>query len=337
MTEDTKTKEAPETITADDLNLLDPALEDAGKTDEDLWNDLESKETPEGAAKAGEDTGDDLETAEVETKPAEKAGKDETKPDIWANASPEQRAAFEEAQRQVADMEQRLRRSGGSVSGLQRKINSLQEALKAKPGNRDARRDQTATEALGRLKTEYPEIAELLDPVLNSVRGDVTDLSNAERKRVEAATRDLNDSVNELSAIASQNARMVETAHPGYEKYLLENQQKFLAWVEDQPRAIREAAYANAQYVVDAEKAIDVINRFKASITPPAKVPANGAQPAPNPETQSLNDKRQRQLAASASPQGNGNRRPATSGIPEDGDPAAIWAAFEEQERRKSA
>lgn len=328
------TEETQKDITAEDLSLLDPALEDAGKTEEDFWNDLESKEAPANGSAPDADENKEPE-AKAEEKPGDAkpadAGKVEEKPDIWGTASPEQRAAFEEAQRRASEAEHRLRSDGGRVSSLQRKINSLQEALKAKPGT-DARRNQTATEALGRLKTEYPEIADLLDPVLSSVRGEVTDLSNAEKQRIAVAQRDLNESVNEYATIVTNNARTVEQAHPGYEKFLLDNQQAFLAWVEDQPRAIREAAYANAQHVVDAPSAIDVIQRFKAHITPGAKV--DTAQPGTKTETQPLNGKRERQLAASASPQGGG-RRPTTTGIPDTDDEQAIWNAMEAQEQAR--
>lgn len=338
MQEDTQKKED---LTADDLGMLDPALEDAGKTDEELWGDLEKAENgkpahePDAAAdfETPPDDGEDDGTPEDE--PAD-AGTDTGTPDIWAGASPEQRHAFEEAQKRASEAEHRLRSDDGRVSSLQKKINRLTEDLQSrKPDANGRQRNETATEALGRLKTDYPEIAELLDPVLASVRGDVTALSDAETKRIQTAQRDLDESRTELASIANNNARTVEQAHPGYERFLVENQQAFVAWVEDQPRAIREAAYANAQFVADPSAAIDVINRFKAHINPPAQMPDTDRKNA-DPQNNPLNDRRRRQLDASASPQRSA-RRPAVSGVPEDGDPQAIWDAFEAHEQAKRA
>lgn len=330
-------------LTADDLDLLDPALEDAGKTDDELWSDFEAAQEPsdgksDDASKADADfetpPEDDEDQGKAEDEPAD-AGKSEDAPDIWANASPEQKLAFEEAQKRASELEHRLRSDDGRVSSLQRKINRLQEDLKSREPEK-GNRNETATEALGRLKSEYPELADMLNPVLDSVRGDVTALSDAEKKRLETTRRDLQESQSELANIATSNAREVETTHPGYEQFLADNREAFVAWVDDQPRAIREAAYANAEYVANPAAAIEVINRFKAHINPPAedtgKQPDNDA----GTQTQPLNDRRKRQLDASASPQRSA-RRPATSGVPDTEDEQAIWDAYEAQESAKRA
>lgn len=334
-----------ENLTAEDLGMLDPALEDAGKSEEEIWNELKSGNADPDDAGDDDLTGSDEEAnTEGKTDPqgdgtgktAEAAPVDNTgePDDIWANASDDQRKAFEEAQKRATELEHRLRSDDGRVSSLQRKINKLQEDLKSRGSDDGRQRNETATEALGRLKAEYPEIAEMLDPVLSSVRGDVTALSDAEKKRVETARRDLDESTRELAAIADTNARTVEQAHPGYEQFLQENSQAFMAWVEDQPRAIREAAYANAQYVANAPQAIDVIARFKEHMNPPdaGKQPDAGQEPDQGAQTQPLNDRRKRQLDASASPQ-RSTRRPATSGVPESGDPQMIWDALKKQRK----
>lgn len=315
------------TLTADDLKMLDPALEDAGKTDEDLWDEMEPESEPSGqdASKSDNDAFLDDETeGKPDDAPAD-AGQSDGTPDIWANASPEQWEAFKETQKRILDLEHRLRSDDGRVSSLQRKINRLQEDLQNQQAN-SGNRNETATQALGRMKEEYPEIAELLDPVIGSVRGDITALSAAEKRRLETTHRDLQESTHELATIATNNAREVDSVHPGYEKFLAENGQAFARWVEDQPLAVRQAAYANAEFVADPAAAIDVINRFKAAFEPSA-----GGDPRPAGNQTPPNDRRRRQLDASASPSKSA-RRPATSGVPEDGDPQAIWDAFEAQE-----
>lgn len=322
-------------IGAAELDLIPAALSDAGKTADDLWRELDASENTQddGAGKpAAETLADDfnddtntqtvVEPVVVPDKPAVAA-----QPDIWANATPEQRAAFEAVQAERDRLDHRIRSDSGRVSALQKRINMLRAAVH----DQDGRAEQAkVSETLSPLKEHYPEIAEPLSKALEVMDGRFAEQERKEQGRKTAAQEELADTEAELANIIRAQETALAEVHPDWFDVLSKNGPAFQAWVEDQPRKVREAAYANAETIIDAKAASEVLDAFKAYLSPNTR-----PQPAPAtltiPETQPLNDRRQRQLAASASPRKPGSR-PVVAGIPEDGDPADIWAAFDAAE-----
>src|SRR5690606_2070633 len=81
-----------------------------------------------GAAAGDDDQG----KADGNDPPATKSGDDKSPdkqqqqaPDLWANAAPEQRAAYEAAQEQIKKLEQAERSNRGRISAMQRQMNDL--------------------------------------------------------------------------------------------------------------------------------------------------------------------------------------------------------------------
>lgn len=332
---DTNGKGEAAAIAAADLDLIPSQMADAGKTAEDIWSELEATET------GGADTGDPSKDAgEPEADKAEEgvqgaepdpataadpkqADPDAGKPDIWATATPEQKAAFEAVKAERDRFDHRIRSDQGRVRALQKRIDQLRSSV----NDQDARKEPgSVSEALAALRENYPDIAEPLTQALGIVDGRLSEQDRKEQGRKDAARAELADTEAELAAIIRTEEATLTQAHPDWFDVLSKNGPAFQAWVEDQPRQMREAAYANATNIVDAKAASEVLAAFKAFLAPPA----TEAQ-KPIPETQPLNDKRKRQLDASASPRKPGSR-PTVAGIPEDGDPAAIWAAFDAAE-----
>ncbi|GAA4108830.1 hypothetical protein ACFFTN_01425 [Aminobacter aganoensis] len=313
-------------ITADDLSLIDPRLADTVKDEAELWNEIQAEENARDnpAAKTVEDD------PEPEAEAAPAAAVDENtpkpdapaaeapKPDIWANATPEQRAAYEQAVTERAKFEQRSRSASGRISALQRKINAAQDKPSRDIGN--------ARDEIAGIQEDYPDIAQPLSKALEKLDGKVDRLSASEKADLESAQSELNDLVD------AETNRLL-AVHPDYVDVLNKNGRAFVAWVEDQPRAIREAAHQNANVIADSDAAIKVVEGFKKHLglvkDTPAPTPDPAPQPAPQPK---LDDRRQRQIQGSASPQGKVGR-PTVSGIPEEGDAKAIWDAFDAQER----
>lgn len=304
-------------LVADDLNLVGD-LVDQAKDATELWGEFEAAEQaaekPATAPAEGvqEPEGSGAPATPAQTTPAPAA------PDIWANATPEQKAAFEAERADKAKFEQRFRSSVGRISALQRKINAAQ----AQP----SREIPSAREKVAGITNDYPELAE---PLLELAGGNDElreRVSKSEKASLEADTSELND------LVAAETERLV-TRHPDYADVLAKNGRAFAAWVEDQPRRIREAAVRNAEFIADADSAAEVIHEFKRHLGLIRETPASPA-PAPAPQP-SLNDRRARQFEASASPQRSGGR-PTVSGIPENGDPQAIWNAFEAQESARA-
>ena len=254
----------------------------------------------------------------VEAEPAEKPAQAEPAPepvDIWANATPEQKAAYEAATAERAKNYERFRSSAARASALQKKLNAA-----AQEGRRDER---PAREELAGISQDYPEIAQPLEKALERIDGRLEHLAKARQSEIETDQA-------ELVGIVEAETKTLAAKHPDYVTVLQQNGPAFQAWVEDQPARLREAAYRNGQMIVNADEAAQVIDGFKRFIT--------GGAPRAAPEPpQSLDSKRQRQLASMSSPQRSGSSRPTVSGIPEEGDEEAIWAAIQAEKRRKNA
>lgn len=344
MTDQTTNGGPQETaLTADDLTLVDDRLEDIGKDADALWDELDAKDAgKDGDAAPGDDGKDAGETdafddeaeadgdAEPDQPDAAKAdpapARGADKPDIWANATPEQRAELDSLRAAKDRAEHDARSQSGRQAALQRRINEL--TRKAQPGTkREALRPE---EAFAGMEEDYPEIAEPLKKALSPIAERMT---KDEEERTAAQEAERRAAETELTEIVNEQTDILLKQHPDYDAFLKQNGAAFGAWVEDQPRKIREAAYRNAEYIFDAEGAIEIMNAFKAFIQPkPAAEPA----PAQPQSTQPLNDRRQRQLNGSASPRSHAGR-PTVSGIPRDGDPDAIWDAFDAEEKRARA
>jgi DNA repair exonuclease SbcCD ATPase subunit len=323
-----------------DLDLIDPALEDAGKTEQELWNELEAVEkaakgSPDELAAADAAAGSQEEsTAAADSKDlendqgkkgAEASPEDRTdaaagKPaasDVWANATPEQLAARDALVAERQRLEQADRSNRGRVSALQRQIDGLRRPA-AEGGGEPAKPKALQSEKGKKLREEYPEIAEPVAEEIETLRGEVADLKDRARK----------------DAIAEQTEQL-EEQHKDWQAVAASDD--FGKWVASQPEYVREAVMRNADEIVNAVEAGDVISRFKSSRsaqrsdTPPAP---NGQQ-AGGKTTGSLSDRRRRQLESSSTARSRGPG--VAQGIPEDGDEEALWKAWDEHDRRRSA
>ncbi|KQT54638.1 hypothetical protein ASG43_03360 [Aureimonas sp. Leaf454] len=312
---------------------LDTAADDQIETEEtaaDVWAEFEEADggAPAGDAgtnadaDAGDEEGEGADFGDDDDAVAANGGgadAGDTAPSVWDSAPEALRNQFEALQAENAKLLQKERSASGRASGFQRRYEDLKKAAepRATPGDRPA--PQAALDAL---KEDYPEIAEPLSQALNAIQGDVATLAEAEEGRRKAAETELTDYLDtEAAALTSQ--------HPDYLDVLKTNSDKFVAWIDDQPRAVRDAFNRNAEHVVNAAEAAAVVGMFKEHLGMPAPAPA-AERPAATP---SLASRRERQLGATAAPT-RAHRRPTVSGIPENADPQDIWDAFEDAERR---
>lgn len=339
-------------LNAEDLNLIDPNLEDETKEDSELWSEFDQAEaaatgatndqTPgdAGGEGAGDDAGaatgagDDDAAAGRDDSPAAKSGDDKSpdnkqqqpQDDVWANATPEQKAAYKR-------LEQADRSNRGRISAMQRQLNDLTKASQsaAAPDKGDASGKDGKEGADGFLATddwnsfqeEYPEVAGPLGKFIGSLQAQIT----RQEKELSAIGTERRQ-----SALDEQVNLLVEE-HPDWQDLTADT--GFPDWLSSQPRHIQEAAMRNANEIVDAAEAADVVGRFKAfrSAQQPNNPPASG-EGDPN-NRQQLSGKRQRQLESASTARSRGPG--VASGIPEDGDPEALWKAFDEQERRQAS
>jgi len=163
------------------------------------------------------------------------------------------------------------------------------------------------------------------------------DGQGAEITELRQEVADLKAGQNEEIAVTQQ--ALLEEEHEDWEDVFAAK--GTLEWLSDQPRHIQEAAYRNAEEIVDAEEAADIVSRLKAfRSAQPGNSTGNNADESDSDtdddtgKDTGLSARRKRQLDASSSSRTGGAG--AAHGIPEDGDEAAIWDAMDKQEARKA-
>jgi hypothetical protein len=285
---------------------------------------------PEPAAEPEPDQGASDAPAEPEAakpEPAKAApATAETKPapvvDVWANATPEQLA---ERDRLIALERTHL----GRVRSLQRQLDSGGKGGVVTPKAPKAAKS-LQSEKGQRLRSEYPEVAEPIAEELDELRSTVA---------VFVEDRE----------IARRNAagELVERKHKGYEQTVASPD--FAAWLSSQPAYVRAAAEKNGEWIVDATEAVDILDRYEAfrsaksartsaqdgnGARPNAEAGPSGRETGRENTGTSLSGRRLRQLESSAGTRVGGPG--AASGIPEDGDPEAMWKAMDAEDARKA-
>lgn len=287
-----------------------------------LWNEFEDADRgnqPPADAGAQDDafTADDVTGAETTATPAP-AGKDGGDDAIWQDAPPEAREAYEKLQREKKQFEQETRSYEGRAAARQARIADLNEqitAMKNKPAADDGN-------PLEQLAADYPELHAPISKALGDIsarqeQAEAAQLGRLEAERVEETRLYAAEVKTQTDALVAE--------HPDYLKVVADNFDAWRSWVEDQPKRIRDAVAKNAQDITDGKAAAEVMTAFKAFLNPPAQ---------PDTRTNPIADRRQRQIGAAASP-GKTGRQPVVAGIPEEGDPQAIWDAFEQDDARK--
>lgn len=276
---------------------LAPALAEAvEQTDAQIWEEIvaqvESDAAPEIAAPEP-----DPEPAEI--KADEPAPAPPAAVDIWADATPEQRA-------EVQRLQEKDRRYRGAISAKQKAINALQDKLKP----------VTADDPdMARLAEEYPDVT---GPILKqqaAMQEQLSTMAEIAKLQREAA-QDIEQHA------WDEQAELLDAQHPNWGETIRANQAAFFTWVDDQPKRIRDTVAANMAAVTDAAALGEVMTDFKAHLNPQAATPA-----PPN----DLKAKRQLQLqgARDTAPRG----AVATTADPMDGltDETAIYNALVKQ------
>src|SRR5262245_5979523 len=287
---------------------------------EKYWAEMEAAESGKVAEK--EESANDVAQPEPAAAPAQEppAEPPAEKADVWADAPPDLKAAHDAQVRalEAATTEHARRSIEGRIASYNRRLQERQMAAAQPP-----RAVEQAADPLAELAADYPEIAGPLQQRLAPITEKLQQFDAQLRSRQEAADYEMDM---ELSA----NERLLESRHPGWDDYLKQNGAVFGAWIADQPLYLRQAFIANKDAIVDPQSAIMTLDAFKNFVAENTQPPQQGAPtqevPAAAPP-QGLNSRRAAQLAGSASPQTVGTR-PTVSGIPQEGEPEALWKAW---------
>lgn len=295
-------------------------------------NDPGPKAGSDGANEAQNAPGDAAGKADASGK---KGGtKADAKPDtvdIWQGATPEQLA-------EVNRLRQQASSANGRYTAAQRRVMEMERALNGTSNTEAVLKEaREATETLGK---DYAEVAGPVGKVIDAISADID-----ARKRAGAETRA--ESINEIRAHVAEQGRILEERIPGWRQRVTGSPAeiaRFRQWVDDQPRAIREAAARNDNKlgIVDADAAELVIGgyiRHMESMQPGGQPGGNQTQTQTQQQQRQTapNDRRQRQLSASASPNME-TRLPPTS-EPQEDDREGWWNHYMrmEADKRKRA
>lgn len=318
-------------------DLDDDAGDEPGDEDDDDadGSDADGDEQPN----ADDDAADGDETAQAAGATGQNAGEDggksDAKPDIWANATPEQKAAFEQTQAEAQRWRTQSDRHAGNYGRALDNVRSLtQEVENFKKGSTKAEGaaiDQAVktaksgdglpdfeSEEWKAYKEDYPDIAAMMERTF----GPVLEQTRTLRETVDGLNANRNE------AYLNQQEELLARDHPDWMNVAATSD--FATWLAAQPRYVQEAAQRNGQGIADAHEASDILTKFKRETARHTAQPANGGdatQPKPKPQSQ----RRAEQLDANRSTTSRGGS--AASGAPAD-DFEANFSQASAQRRR---
>lgn len=310
----------------------DPKI--AGTDSQAIWDEIKAKEGgAEGDAKETTTTTDG--TAE---RPAEKTAEElaaEKAADIWANATPQQKAEIEALRTKATTLEHENQSHRGRQSALMRthpeifQPNGEVRKPQQRPQPKDGKQPSIVeTEEFKQLETELPEVAKPMKAALTAL----TDQVNASQARL-----DKMDGERRTNALKA-NELVLNGKHSDWDPAT--QSKEFADWYAKQPAHRLAIINANADAIVDVDAASEALAWFKADTgwkAPAAKTDGDGkttpkTDAAPPNKGSEADAKRALQLEGASQPKTIGPVG-AVSGIPKDGDPEQIWNQIREQEK----
>lgn len=243
-----------------------------------------------------------------------------TTTDIWSNATEEQRAAFEAAQKDAQQWRHRVESDDGRVSRFQRERDELKRQIESlqKVGEKAAKEDLTEllkSEDWGKIKEEYEE----LNPLLAAIE------QVAQQNLTVAERLGQMDQESQQAYLLRQQEALTERAPDWLD---LVRHEGFPSWIETQPRHLRDAFERNRQGVVDVDEANDVVSRYREHLK------ASESAPPSDPQKQTIDRKRQAQMNGART---IGSRQPAMVADPAGDDFEAHFRNAVAEDERKSA
>lgn len=274
---------------------------------------------------------DSKDPAPAATKPDDAASA--AKPDdLWTGVPEDVR------NRLSAHYEQRERTERGRVAALQRRLNEVERGVKPATPAAAAAPEPNEAEVLGKiadnpklkkLAEDYPDIADAVAEAAREGARAALSITGHKLDRVAKTSEQiLADRQAGEEAHLKEQLRLIKTEHNDFEEVVKDP--GFYAWVDDQPREVREIFQANAKDIVDAKAAGQLLAGYKASRTGSSQ--PRDASPAPS----GANDRGDPSAARQpASPNNIPDRRrsqlqgslgarsrvvPVADGLPEDPD-----------------
>lgn len=249
-------------------------------------------------------------------------------PDHWANATPEQRAEYEAAKA----WENKYKSEQGKVPYLQRELTRVTSEiaeLKAKssapakgtpPSDDKAPKSLKESDRFKQLAEDYPD---LVGPLLE------------EMESLKQHTKETKGSVDALAAERMQrdlvaNETYLTSQIPNWQG-LIQSQDEFKAWISTKSRAFQQMAAVNAEAIVDAQAAVDVLGAYQAHLHAKA-ADVSTASSAPT----NLAARREAQLKGAKAPATNRSPSPTVSASGTGDEQDALFNEFAAKKEKRA-
>lgn len=241
--------------------------------------------------------------------------------DIWANAPPKAKAAFEAATKRAEANEHELKSNRERVQALNRKLSEYE--TKGSPSAPDKEKppgltvDQLDKDPDWKAFTEeYPEVAGPVTKALKSLISENTNL----RSQVDTINQDRTD-----QQISDEEKYLTEK-HDDW--VAVADSEDFGRWLAEQPLMVHQAFARNAQAIVDGREAAKIFDMFRMDNPADGGGQSNGGEgngaepPATNGKDTGLDASRKRKLASATAAEQTGTGQ--GSGPPNDDFDAAF-------------
>jgi chromosome segregation ATPase len=177
----------------------------------------------------------------------------ETTDDLWKDAPPALREAYERERTRADTAETTVKRHSGRLSQANQELKALRETLESQraPAASEAADGESEEDQLKRLREEYPDVAQPLLNKLAKLEQAVSEISGVEAQRVEAQTEEY---------LAEQKVILAQE-HPQWNRDCAD--QRFAEWANGQLPYIQEVIRRNGSEIVNGSEVADVLTRYK--------------------------------------------------------------------------
>jgi hypothetical protein len=307
------------------------ATGDAAQSDEQLWNDFEADQTEDHAQ---DDEQEDPPAADDDEDDGWNMDGDEDEPDGSSEDNEDDgedstnRDDPEHLRAQVERLQHALNSEKGRTAASRREIDTLKaqiaEAEKsASRSQRDENLLKERREQLNRAREEYGDVVGPLADTIADLEARMDDLSAREQRELSAMREQHN------TLLAAEEGKFIEEHPDGFDT-IIANREAFDAWIEDQPKRLRDIYAENAAAIVDGTGASYLVGLFKQALHDAG----GGHAPASDNSSSRLQSRRQRQLDGARAARG-GTQRSSSTPSRDSGDAEAHWDYFERLDRQK--
>ncbi|GAB5434790.1 MAG: hypothetical protein EpisKO_41600 [Epibacterium sp.] len=336
----------------DDTASADELSGTSSTDDEDaIWDELEAEEAAANGRAAdqdddqddfteedGEDTGsedDDAsdadDTPDADEEDPEDTDPPEGKADATEDRTEDSTPTLEDLKKHSETLQHKYNSEKNRSAAQQRRADRLQKERDALLKRLEKNKSNDDDTDLDSVSEEYGDV---VGPVVNKVK-DLTarlnDTAESDQLRIDDINGQLND-------IQEEEIGKFEAEHPDGMDVISQNADVFRGWIDDQPKAVRDAYEVNLNSFTDGNAAALVVSRFKIALQE-ASQQAKGEDtpPAdPNPTQSRLDKRRRNQMRGASASRSTSSQKQTGILEPTSDDPDEWWDFWDKQDAKSA-